>query len=44
MDTVRGGLPLGVQAAGRFGCDAELMALAPLLETAAAPVSSSPLP
>jgi Asp-tRNAAsn/Glu-tRNAGln amidotransferase A subunit and related amidases len=44
MDTVRGGLPLGVQTAGRFGCDAELMALAPLLETAAAPVSSSPLP
>ena len=44
MDTVRNGLPLGVQVAGRFGCDAELMALAPLLETAAAPVSSSPLP
>lgn len=44
MDTVRGGLPLGVQAAGRFGCDAELMALAPLLETAAAPMSSNPLP
>ena len=38
MDKVRSGLPLGVQAAGRFGLDAELMALAPLLETAAAPM------
>ena len=44
MDIVRSGLPLGVQAAGRFGRDAELMALAPLLQTAAAPMHSSPLP
>ena len=35
MDKVRSGLPLGVQAAGRFGLDAELVVLAPLLEAAA---------